>query len=420
MGNEQGKIQGVPTPAGIQSMDESLQRKFAKGIQYNMKIVVRGDRNTGKSTLFHRMEGKPFMEAYLPTNEIQVTSILWSYRVTNDTVKVEIWDVVDRGRTQKSRGSKGLLKMFNSPEQEEEGEGGQTLDANFLDVYKGAHGVVFTFDMTKQWTWKYIERELPQVPLHIPVIILANFMDLSEHRLISKEDCLGLISVLDRPDGAADIRYAECSMKNGFGLMHLHKFLSIPFLQLQQETLLQQLQVNREQTLAALEELDAARGSEDQNYTLYLDKLQRMAEERRQKSRQQLQESGEDGAAAPMRRNTLEGKPSSSATPPRPHKPVAPPTSASTSASARASDPPPPAVSPSGDGKLQKTNSITSRLSSKFSGFLGKGKELPKSQPDAEAESESKAERKVVAAGAIEEFVPEGSMDFLESGGGGR
>ena len=36
-----------------------------------------------------------------------------------------------------------------------------------------------------------------------------------------------------RPDGAADVRYAECSMKNGFGLMHLHKFLSIPFLQLQ-------------------------------------------------------------------------------------------------------------------------------------------------------------------------------------------
>ena len=36
----------------------------------------------------------------------------------------------------------------------------------------------------------------------------------------------------------------------------------------QQETLLQQLKVNREQTLAAMEELDAARATEDQNYTL--------------------------------------------------------------------------------------------------------------------------------------------------------
>ncbi len=36
-----------------------------------------------------------------------------------------------------------------------------------------------------------------------------------------------------RPEGAGDIRYAECSMKNGFGLRYLHKFLSIPFLQMQ-------------------------------------------------------------------------------------------------------------------------------------------------------------------------------------------
>ena len=36
MGNEHGRL-GEPTPAGIQSMDENLQKKFAKGIQYNSK-----------------------------------------------------------------------------------------------------------------------------------------------------------------------------------------------------------------------------------------------------------------------------------------------------------------------------------------------------------------------------------------------
>jgi len=37
------------------------------------------------------------------------------------------------------------------------------LDANFLDVYKGAHAVIMVFDITKKWTYQYVEKELPKV-----------------------------------------------------------------------------------------------------------------------------------------------------------------------------------------------------------------------------------------------------------------
>lgn len=41
---------------GINSMNAALQRKFARGVHYNMKLLLRGDRNTGKSCLFKRLQ----------------------------------------------------------------------------------------------------------------------------------------------------------------------------------------------------------------------------------------------------------------------------------------------------------------------------------------------------------------------------
>lgn len=37
VGSEPGQIREKPIPAGLQSMNQSLQRRFAKGVQYNSK-----------------------------------------------------------------------------------------------------------------------------------------------------------------------------------------------------------------------------------------------------------------------------------------------------------------------------------------------------------------------------------------------
>uniref|UniRef100_A0A4W5R764 RAB, member RAS onco family like 6 n=1 Tax=Hucho hucho TaxID=62062 RepID=A0A4W5R764_9TELE len=267
VGSEPGQPRDKNIPAGMQSMNQSLQRRFAKGVQYNMKIVIRGDRNTGKSTLWHRLQGKKFTDDYIPTQEIQATSIHWNYKTTDDVVKVEVWDVVDKGRGKK-RGD--TLKVEKEPQESDE----VALDAEFLDVYKNCNGVIMMFDITKQWTFNYILRELPKVPTHVPVCVLGNHRDMGDHRVILPDDIRQVIANLNRPMGSSYIHYAEASMKNGFGLKYLHRFFNIPFLQLQRETLLRQLETNQLDMDATLEELTVQQETEDQNYEIFLENIE--------------------------------------------------------------------------------------------------------------------------------------------------
>lgn len=264
------------TPSGMQAMEQSLQKRFARGVQYNMKIVIKGDRNVGKSCLLLRLQGLPFKEEYLPSDEIQVASIQWSYKATDDVVKVEVWDVVDRG---KKRPPIRGLKLDNNattapptplaagvPEE-------AALDAEFIDVYKGTNGVLMMLDITKQWTFDYVQRELPKVPANIPVLVLANHLDMKHHRNITEDQVKFYVESVERPPGSAQIRYAESSLRNGFGLKFLYKWFNLPFLQLQRESLLRQLERNGQETGATTQELDMLQESEEQNYELFVEAL---------------------------------------------------------------------------------------------------------------------------------------------------
>lgn len=62
-------------------------------------------------------------------------------------------------------------------------------------------------------------------------------------------------------------------MRNGFGLKLLHKFFNLPFLQLQRETLLKQLETNEEETRLTVQELDLFQDSDDADYNKFLDNL---------------------------------------------------------------------------------------------------------------------------------------------------
>jgi len=148
-----------------------------------------------------------------------------------------------------------------------------SLDAEFLDVYKSTAGVLFIYDITKPWTWDYIEREIVKVPAHIPILIIGNQLDLGHHRKVPTDKCLSFIEHLDRGSMGSVVRYCESSMRNGFGLQYIYQFLNIPFLQLQRECLVQQLQINARDMDASLEEIDKYSRSSDNNYDIFSEML---------------------------------------------------------------------------------------------------------------------------------------------------
>ncbi|NWI58373.1 RABL6 protein, partial [Calyptomena viridis] len=413
VGSDQAAVRDKNIPAGLQSMNQALQRRFAKGVQYNMKIVIRGDRNTGKTTLWHRLQGKKFIEEYIPTQEIQVTSIHWNYKTTDDIVKVEVWDVVDKGKCKK-RGDG--LKLENDPQ---EAESEMALDAEFLDVYKNCNGVVMMFDITKQWTFNYILRELPKVPTHVPVCVLGNYRDMGEHRVILPGDVRDLIDNLNRPPGSSYFRYAESSMKNSFGLKYLHKFFNIPFLQLQRETLLRQLETNQLDIDATLEELSVQQETEDQNYELFLE----MMEARSQGHTSPLTTNGQSpssGSQSPIVPPSSTSTGSSSPGTPQPPPPLAtssttspdPPPSFSPVPVSEASQPPvpAPAAAPPATAPAPKRG-IIARLFG-----TSPASEPSPPQPDPAAATPPPHSAAPAKVQSVEDFVPEDSLDhsFLE------
>ena len=46
------------------------------------------------------------------------------------------------------------------------------LDASFVNVYKGAHGVIFIFDMTNRNSYSYVEEQLSKVNFLLLFLIL--------------------------------------------------------------------------------------------------------------------------------------------------------------------------------------------------------------------------------------------------------
>ncbi|KAF2071766.1 hypothetical protein CYY_006912 [Polysphondylium violaceum] len=314
MGNENGRIL---SPEEMQNreigvMNSEIKKKLNnKLVKYSLRLVIKGERNTGKTSLFNRLQGLPYSPVYSPTPEIQISHINWNYKNTDDIVDVEVWDVVDVASSQKkdtklklnnsgATAAKknpndhqlqddmimddggldaflGDVESFDPVKMKSSAGGGSfkfgELDAKTLNVYKNTHGVIFMIDPSKRWTLGYVEKELQQVPKDLYVLLISNFRDKNPigvgddpKSLVTLGDIQAVCDTRDR------MSHVEASMLNAYGLRTIVSFFNIPFLEMQKKSLLMQIERNEIELETSLQEIQFL--VKEQNYDQFIRKSQ--------------------------------------------------------------------------------------------------------------------------------------------------
>ena len=224
-----------------------------------MKLVLIGERRTGKTQLLNLFRKRKFSDSYTPTEEISIDNILWDYK-SGDQIKLEIWDVVDKAKNSLKKNDN--LKLASSPVTTKSGSfkvEGLSLDSSVVDIWKGTHASILMIDPVKKWTFEYAISTIDKVPDNIPLLIIANFKDLQNYWIVP------LVEIQEAFRERKNVYVIEASMQNGFGMKSVYNFLNIPFLKQQKKQLLDQLKQNEEDLNIAEQELLLITKKQDYN-----------------------------------------------------------------------------------------------------------------------------------------------------------
>jgi len=280
MGNEQGSSRVHQAgrrhqshvgqlPSNARLMGNAVKQRLCKGSSkstYNMKVVIRGDRQTGKSALFHRLEGGGFIKEHRVTAQLQTSHVLWPYKTSDEMVNLEIWDVVDKAIVPTNLPDDGLTLTPSIVSKNL-----MPADATTIDVYKGAHAVIFMVDPTRKWTFEYVKGHIGAIPEGIDCVILFNKKDVNKHWTLT-EDEISEFMAMQSPN----VRALQISLQDCYGMKELHSFFNVPFLRMKAKYLQQELARAQREHDQSKVELDIF--IKHQNYDEFLNRLRALKE----------------------------------------------------------------------------------------------------------------------------------------------
>ena len=145
----------------------------------NIKIVLIGDSNVGKTTLLYKYLNDENTEDIIPTlgleNKVKTTQI------KGIKTKIQLWDTVGQ-------------EKFNSLTQ---------------NIFTNTDGILIIFDLTNKESFNNIQKWISKSDNKIKIIIVGNKSDLVDNRTVTKEE----IKLITKK-----YKYLEFSYLNGTGV----------------------------------------------------------------------------------------------------------------------------------------------------------------------------------------------------------
>lgn len=155
----------------------SLQNDY----DFLFKLLLIGNSAVGKSSLLLRFSDNIFNESFLPT--IGVDFKIRTFELAGKTVKLQIWDTAGQERF-------------------------KTITSSY---YKGAHGIILTYDITDKQSFKDIENWLAEVEKfaneNVIKLLVGNKSDLESARQVKFDEGKEYADTLG-------IQFIETSAKN--------------------------------------------------------------------------------------------------------------------------------------------------------------------------------------------------------------
>ncbi len=133
---------------------------------YRFKIVIVGDYGVGKTSLINQYVTQKFKGSYIPTLGVQFTKI--SLKASDDEVELILWDIA---------GQDSFFKIRQR-------------------FYDNTQGFIVVYDITRKSSLENIKNWYDDVTAHtgkLPCLLLGNKSDLTERRVINKEDVKEII-----------------------------------------------------------------------------------------------------------------------------------------------------------------------------------------------------------------------------------